>query len=394
MSFLGYESKDESARKKKEISKLQQMIDAVPSIIMLCDATHDNNVFYMNATARETIAKHRMHLNEGLGGRADVANVMDNSIHQFHSNPDRVRRILGNPGALPHMAEIPLGGVTFMTRAYPVWDSEETGKVLCYMACWNDISAEKAVEFQSVKDAEEREHLERRVQQIATAMEEMSASVTEVARNAGHASAAAVEVSDDANRGQQVVAEAVEGMRKVADVVRESSEIIMQLGAKSDEVKDIVTIIENIAEQTHLLALNAAIEAARAGEEGRGFAVVADEVKKLAESTTRSTKETSDILAEIVSVSAKAVSIMEEGKKEASAGEELSSKAGEALSKIVTEIESVKNVITQIATASEQQSSTAEEIAQNLEEITNRGGREYGISEGANLSLVNKASGG
>ncbi len=388
MSFLGFESKTETFRKKQEISKLQQMIDVMPSIVMLCDATHDNEVFYMNTMARETIMHYRPQLNEGLGGRADVANVMDNSIHQFHANPDRIRKILADVGSLPHIAEIPLGGVTFMTRAYPVWDSVEPNTVLCYMACWNDISADKRVESQRVEAANAKRYLEGRVEQIATAMEEMSASVAEVAKNAGHASKAAVEVSDNAIRGQDVVAEAVEGMRKVANVVRESSEIITKLGSKSDEVKDIVTIIENIAEQTHLLALNAAIEAARAGEEGRGFAVVADEVKKLAESTTRSTKETSDILAEIVSVSAKAVAIMDEGKKEAAAGEELSGKAGEALDKIVSEIDSVKNVITQIATASEQQSATAEEIAQNLEEITHRAGDENTFNGNANLTLV------
>lgn len=393
MSFLGFESKEESLRKKQEISKLQQMIDAIPSIIMLCDATHDNKIFYMNPTARETINKYRSQLNDGLGGRADVATAMDNSIHQFHANPDRIRRILANTSSLPHEADIPLGGVTLKTRAYPIWDSKESGKVLCYMACWNDVSAEKAVETQRVKEAAEKTRLEGRVEQIATAMEEMSASVAEVARNASHASGAAVEVSDNAVSGQAVVAEAVEGMRKVARVVRESSDIITQLGSKSDEVKDIVVIIENIAEQTHLLALNAAIEAARAGEEGRGFAVVADEVKKLAESTTRSTKETSDILAEIVSVSAKAVAIMDEGKKEAAAGEELSGKAGEALDKIVTEIDSVKNVITQIATASEQQSSTAEEIAQNLEEITHAAGGDAAPGGIANLTLV-EAGGG
>jgi len=370
MSFLGYDSKEETARKDQEISKFKQILEDLPSIVMLCDTTHENTIFYMNKTAREVIMKHRSELNAGLGGRADVANAMDNSIHQFHKNPDRIRQILGDPkGLLPHEAVIPLGGITFMTRSYPIWDSKDPDKVLCYLACWEDITAEKQVEQQRKDEIASRKHLEDRIQQIATAMEEMSASVTEVAKNVNHASEAAVEVAGNATSGQMIVGEAVEGMRKVAGVVRESSEIIARLGAKSDEVKDIVVIIENIAEQTHLLALNAAIEAARAGDEGRGFAVVADEVKKLADSTTVSTKKIADILEEIIGVSANAVAVMEQGKKDAEAGEELSVKAGGSLDKIVSDIESVKNVIVQIATASEQQSATAEEIARNLEEI-------------------------
>lgn len=373
MSFLGFNSKGEVSRKNQEINKFQQIIDCMPSVVMLCEATHDHKVFYMNETAHNTISKYRTQMNASLGARVDVGNAMGNSIHQFHSDPEMLRSLIENSASSNfNELESTMGELTFIARAYPIWDNIDPDKVLCYMACLEDVSALKKAEIDRNRDVESKRHLDDRVQQIATAMEEMSASVGEVARNASHASEAAVQVSGNAINGQEVVGAAVEGMRKVAGVVRESSDIIAKLGEKSDEVKEIVTIIENIAEQTHLLALNAAIEAARAGEEGRGFAVVADEVKKLAESTTRSTKQTADILEEIVKVSANAVSIMEQGREEAASGEELSGKAGEALDKIVTEIESVKNVITQIATASEQQSATAEEIAQNLDEITRR----------------------
>jgi methyl-accepting chemotaxis protein len=324
----------------------------------------------MNSRAKELMSQHRPALNSGLRG-ADVANASGNSIHQFHKDPARIRRIFSSPRSdLPHTADIPIGSITLRTTAYPIWDHLDPSKVLCYMACWNDVTAEKAVEGLREEQTRRKDYLEDRVQQIATAMEEMSMTVNEVAHNTTNASESASQVASNARQGQQVVSQAVLEMQKVAEIVRGSAVIVKSLGAKSEKIGEFVSVINDIADQTNLLALNAAIEAARAGEQGRGFAVVADEVRRLADRTVASTKEIRLMVNEIQKETALAVESIEKGKTEAEVSESLSHQADESLCNIVSSIERIEGVIAQIATASEQQAVTASVIASNLEEIS------------------------
>ncbi|MDD2539902.1 MAG: methyl-accepting chemotaxis protein [Desulfuromonadaceae bacterium] len=370
MGFFGNGGKAELVEKDAEIRKLMQMIDNVDNIVMLCDATPENKIFYMNTRAKELLQRHRSELNAGLGG-ADVGNASDNSIHQYHKDPGRVKRLFSNPRTdLPHTAEIPIGSITLRTTAYPIWDSVDNNKVLCFMACWSDITAEKMIKDHQYKEIERKNYLEERVHQIATAMEEMSMTVNEVAGNTSNASDSASQVSENAYEGQKVVNQAVQEMQKVAEVVRSSAVIVGNLGATSEKIGEFVNVINEIADQTNLLALNAAIEAARAGEMGRGFAVVADEVRRLAERTMTSTKQISTMVGEIQNGTRLAVESIDRGKAEAEKGEALSHKAEESLNSIVQSIEEIKNMIAQIATASEEQAATATVIASNLEEIS------------------------
>jgi len=370
MGFFGGANKQELEAREHEINKLMQMLDNVDNVVMLCDATNDNTIFYQNRSARELLQQHRADLNAGLRG-GDVSNAFGRSIHQFHKDPARIRRMFANPRTeLPHVAEIPIGGVTLQTKAYPVWDPAAPGKVLCFMACWTDITAERQVREQQSRDIERKNYLEDRIQQIATAMEEMSMTVNEVAGNTTNAADSAAQVVDSAHEGQRVVNQAVKGMQQVAAVVRSSAGIVGNLGATSEKIGEIVNVINEIADQTNLLALNAAIEAARAGEMGRGFAVVADEVRRLAERTMTSTKQIGAMVAEIQTNTQKAVSSIEAGKVEAEKGEQLSHQAEASLIAIVESIENIKNLIAQIATASEEQAATATMIAGNLEEIS------------------------
>jgi methyl-accepting chemotaxis protein len=373
MGLFGSSSKLEIEKYLAENAKLIQMLDNVDNIVMLCDTSHDNNIFYMNRRAKELMTQHRSELNSGLRG-ADVGNANGNTIHQYHKDPERVRRIFGNPKtSFPHSAEIPIGSVTLRTTAYPIWDSVDSSKVLCFMACWSDISAEKAVAEHQRTDLERKEYLENRVTQIATAMEEMSMTVNEVARNTVNAADSASKVASDAREGQHVVSQAVSEMQKVAEIVRSSATIVGNLGLKSGKIGEFVSVINDIADQTNLLALNAAIEAARAGEQGRGFAVVADEVRRLADRTVASTKEIRLMVDEIQKETVLAVQSIEKGKTEAEVSEKLSHRVDESLSNIVRSIEQIENVISQIATASEEQAATSTTIASNLEEII-RGG--------------------
>jgi methyl-accepting chemotaxis protein len=205
--------------------------------------------------------------------------------------------------------------------------------------------------------------------QVSAAVEEMTATIVESSRNAAEAASQAKEAAEAATQGRQVVAQTIEGMNKIAQVVHESAKTIEQLSKSSDQIGEIISVIDDIADQTNLLALNAAIEAARAGEQGRGFAVVADEVRKLAERTTKATKEISDMIRAIQSETKGAVTSMEQGIKQVESGRVLASQAGESLGAILGYAQRVREMIQQVATAGEQQSAAAEEIARSVEGI-------------------------
>ena len=358
----------ELQEKTAEIAKLTQILDCLDNIVMLCDTGHENSIFYMNKAARDALRRYHDDLSRATG--TDVNLAFGNSIHQFHKDPDRIRKILaGLSSGGMHDAEIPIGKVTFLVRTYPIWHSTRQNEALCYMACWTDITADKVVQEIEREATQRRNYLEGRIAQIAVAMEQMSTSVSEVARNTISASDLGANMLNSAGSSREIVRQALAGMRQVAEIVRSASETIERLGDQSKKIGNIVGVIKEIAEQTNLLALNAAIEAARAGEQGRGFAVVADEVRKLAERTTTATAEIGKMIEETQSSTRHAVEVMENGRCEAEKGETLSHEVESSLEQIVRDIETIQAVVTDIASAAKQQANAASEIADNLEQL-------------------------
>ncbi|MBI4332305.1 MAG: methyl-accepting chemotaxis protein [Chloroflexi bacterium] len=217
--------------------------------------------------------------------------------------------------------------------------------------------------------------------QVAAASEEMSATVMEVAQNASHASEAAEDASQAAQKGGRTVARTVEGMNQIATTIKESSAVITQLGGRSNEIGEIIKVIDEIADQTNLLALNAAIEAARAGEQGRGFAVVADEVRKLAERTTKATKEIEKMILAIQEETKKAVASMEASTQQVESEVRVAREAGDALEEIVASVERVTELVQQIAAASQEQSAASDQISRDIESVASV---TQGTADGAN----------
>ena len=207
--------------------------------------------------------------------------------------------------------------------------------------------------------------------EVASAVEEMTKTILETSKNSLTASDAAKNSGIIAKEGGRVVNETILGMNHVAEVVKKSALTVQALGKSSDQIGEIIQVIDDIADQTNLLALNAAIEAARAGEQGRGFAVVADEVRKLAERTTKATKEIAVMIKQIQRETEGAVISMEEGTIEVEKGKELANNAGQALNEIIESADDVMDLATQVAAASEEQSSAAEHISKNLDSINN-----------------------
>ncbi|RMG02761.1 MAG: methyl-accepting chemotaxis protein [Nitrospirae bacterium] len=208
------------------------------------------------------------------------------------------------------------------------------------------------------------------IEQVASATEEMSQTIIEMAENASSSSEAARNSHGLAERGSGAVEEVIQDIRSLAEQLQTSTTEIENLGKRSSEIGEIVTVIQDIAEQTNLLALNAAIEAARAGEQGRGFAVVADEVKKLAEKTGRATEEISEKISSIQSETDSIISLISKGNDSVKNSVEKAIRAGEALAEIVQTSRSAMEMIQRIAAATEEQSSAAEQVSQSMEVVS------------------------
>jgi methyl-accepting chemotaxis protein len=194
--------------------------------------------------------------------------------------------------------------------------------------------------------------------ETARSVEAQAAAVDEMTRSIRSASHASVDVQglglaagDAASNGADTVRQTVDGMARIKAAVEGAAVKVTELGAKSDQIGAIVETIDDIAEQTNLLALNAAIEAARAGEQGKGFAVVADEVRKLAERSSRATKEIAALIGEVQQGTQEAVRAMEIGAREVESGADLAGRSGAALDEIASAVGSSNAAVARIARA-------------------------------------------
>ncbi len=205
---------------------------------------------------------------------------------------------------------------------------------------------------------------------VSSAVEEMTKTIFENSKNAVGTAETAEVARQTAQKGGEVVQKSIAGLKRVTLVVKKSADAVRELGKSSSQIGEIVSLIDEIADQTNLLALNAAIEAARAGEHGRGFAVVADEVRKLAERTTKATKEISSTIKKIQDDTNEAVTTMEVGTSAAHEAEAFADEASSSLKEIVDISQRVGDMVAQIASSNEQQARSSEEIARNVEGIS------------------------
>lgn len=205
---------------------------------------------------------------------------------------------------------------------------------------------------------------------IATAIEEMSRTIAENAASSTQTTKVAEDNGRVAKEGGNAVIGTINKMRDIAEVARQTSLSIEKLSASSKDIGEIISVIDDIADQTNLLALNAAIEAARAGEQGRGFAVVADEVRKLAERSQEATKEITKMITGIQSDAQLAVVAMQSGTKEIEEGIHLAEGAGNSLNLILASSQELMDMVVHISTASEEQSATSEQISNNITAIS------------------------
>ena len=245
-------------------------------------------------------------------------------------------------------------------------------QMLSDVSNYSDQVAAAATELSQINQqtSEGMQQQNTEISSAAVAMNEMTSTLEEVSRNTQQAADAAAMAEQQSNTGRQVVSTTLRDLAELSGNVSSAAAIIRLLKQDSDQIGNILQVIESIAEQTNLLALNAAIEAARAGESGRGFAVVADEVRTLASRTKDSTTEIKQMIDKLQQGTENAVKATENSEKAAKNTAERATAADQALAAIYEAVELISSTTHQIATATEQQTVVSRDINQNFHKIS------------------------
>jgi twitching motility protein PilJ len=222
----------------------------------------------------------------------------------------------------------------------------------------------------------------------------MAVTIDQVSANAAESAGVAERSVSIANNGAKVVQNTIHGMDTIREQIQETSKRIKRLGESSQEIGDIVSLINDIADQTNILALNAAIQASMAGDAGRGFAVVADEVQRLAERSATATKQIEALVKTIQNDTNEAVISMEQTTSEVVRGARLAQDAGVALEEIETVSANLAELIQNISNAARQQAASAGHISNTMnviQEITSQTSAGTGATASAIGNLAEMA---
>ena len=236
-------------------------------------------------------------------------------------------------------------------------------------------SAAQETQSTAMHLADAAEHQAQEIAGASAAINEMAVSIDQVSSNASESTSVAERSVTIANKGAEVVQATINGMDNIREQIQETSKRIKRLGESSQEIGDIISLINDIADQTNILSLNAAIQASMAGDAGRGFAVVADEVQRLAERSAAATKQIEALVKTIQNDTNEAVISMEHTTAEVVRGARLAQDAGVALEEIETVSKSLADLIQNISNAARQQASSAGHISNTMnviQEITSQ----------------------
>lgn len=213
------------------------------------------------------------------------------------------------------------------------------------------------------------ENQQHEIQQVATAVAEMSQTAQEVSNNASEAATATQQANNESENSHNVVQESIHSITHLAEEIESARNVIQKLSEQVQTISSASQDIRSIADQTNLLALNAAIEAARAGEQGRGFAVVADEVRTLAGRTGESTDQIETIISGLLTGAQQAVEVMEKSKDQAYQAVEQSKVTGDSLEAIISSINTINQMNSMVASSTDEQKTVAETVSENIVRI-------------------------
>ena len=342
----------EKVKADAESVRLQRMIEEMPINVMMADR-ETLELTYVNRQARETL-KSLQHL---LPVNADE--MLGTCIDVFHQDPSMQRRLLAEPGNLPHSAKIKLGDETLKLDVSAVIDAN--GDYIGPMIAWSVITGQvriagnvaEVVDIVASSATELKASAETMVasaEQTASQSTAVAAASEQVTANVQTVSAAAEELTSSVDEISRQVSESTRISEEAVAETDRTNEVVQGLAEAAQKIGDVVKLISDIAGQTNLLALNATIEAARAGEAGKGFAVVASEVKSLANQTAKATEDIAAQVGNIQSATNDAVGAIKG--------------VGETINKL-------SEIATSISSAVEEQGAATGEISRNVQEAAN-----------------------
>jgi predicted nucleic acid-binding Zn-ribbon protein len=310
------------------------VLDSVQANIFVTDS--DLSLVYLNDKARATLRTVEPQLRQALGlGPEELVGA---SLYRMHADRAELQRLAAGADPRPRNVDFKFGNVTLGASMSSMGAGEG------FVFAWADITSK-------VDEAKRTQRLNQRLEET----QQVSAAIQAVARATEQMVASAGDIARNANAANQTVGLAVTS-------VESANQTMVELGAASNKINDIVKTITQVADQTNLLALNATIEAARAGEAGKGFAVVAGEVKELSKQTKTATERINEMIAQVQTLSSAAI--------QAIGGisvvvEELSDKQQVIASAVDAQTRSTNEISANVAKAAERATSIADFVTAN-----------------------------
>ena len=310
---------------------------------------------------KEIVQRMEKELKQGFGVSPD--DVEGGSIHRFHKDPDRIRKILAGirPGEVRQNQVMEIGGISLLSTTEALLDPASK-EIVGYMTIFRDVTTGRLLE-KSVSAQEDSSVT------LSKAMEKLDSGIRKIVEVTGQVSAEARKTRTEGEAGRATVGLLLSKVQGAGEAMQALVDVVGTLNIRSQGIGKVVEVIDDIASQTNLLALNAAIEAARAGDQGRGFAVVADEVRKLAERTIRATKEIGATIRETQDDTNKTVTLIHGTLAQVKESQGRADEVGSVFESIVGHATVLSDSLQSIVGVTESQSKSVSDVRRQLDDL-------------------------